>query len=135
MLACLHACVPRTRCFGQARFLDSSIYGTSFSRMRARFADCDPRFPSKVRFYKNQVLTAAQFAAVDTFSCAAYDQLATASSGGQLVFAFTVAKTGSDSQELGTLNITLQAGEILTITAKSSNANDVSATLAWFEDV
>ena len=56
-------------------------------------------------------------------------------SGGQLVFAFTVAKTGSDSQELGTLNITLQAGEILTITAKSSNANDVSATLAWFEDV
>lgn len=40
--------------YGQARFLDPSIYGTSFSRMRARYADCDPRFPSKVRFYKNQ---------------------------------------------------------------------------------
>ncbi len=87
------------------------------------------------RTYRNSTLTAAQFAAVDTFSCAAYDQLATVATGGQLVFAFTVDKTGSDSQELGTLNITLQAGEVLTITAKSANANDVSATLARFEDV
>ena len=91
--------------------------------------------PVEVRLYRNSTLTAAQFATVDTFSCAAYDQLATVATGGQLVFAFTVDKTGSDSQELGTLNITIQAGETLTITAKSANANDVSATLAWFEDV
>ena len=40
--------------FGQFRFLDSSVFGTSFSRMRARYAICDPRFPSKVRRYINQ---------------------------------------------------------------------------------
>lgn len=91
--------------------------------------------PVEVRIYKNQVLTAAQFAAVNTFSCASTDSLATASTGGQLVFAFTISKTGSDSQELGTLNITLQAGELLTITAQSANATDVTATLAWYEDV
>lgn len=40
--------------FGQFRFLDSEIFGTSFSRFRARYAICDPRFPSKVRRYINQ---------------------------------------------------------------------------------
>ena len=35
--------------YGQFRFLDPSIFGTSFTRMRARYADCDPMFPSKVR--------------------------------------------------------------------------------------
>ena len=40
--------------YGQFRFLDPQVFGTSFARMRARYADCDPRFPSKVRFYKNQ---------------------------------------------------------------------------------
>lgn len=35
--------------YGQFRFLDPAIFGTSFTRMRARYADCDPMFPSKVR--------------------------------------------------------------------------------------
>ena len=40
--------------YGQFRFLDPSVFGTSFSRMRARYADCDPRYPSKVRRWLRQ---------------------------------------------------------------------------------
>jgi len=40
--------------YGQFRFLDSTVFGTSFSRMRARYADCDARFPSKVKAWRNQ---------------------------------------------------------------------------------
>ena len=40
--------------YGQFRFLDPSIFGTSFARFRARYADCDRRFPSKVISYKRQ---------------------------------------------------------------------------------
>jgi SNF2 family DNA or RNA helicase len=40
--------------YGQFRFLDPQVYGTSFARMRARFAECDTRFPSKVKYWKNQ---------------------------------------------------------------------------------
>ena len=40
--------------YGQFRFLDQDVYGTSFARFRSRYAECDPRFPSKVRKYRNQ---------------------------------------------------------------------------------
>ena len=40
--------------YGQFRFLDPSVFGTSFARMRARYADCDPRYPSKVRRWLRQ---------------------------------------------------------------------------------
>lgn len=40
--------------YGQFRFLDPQVFGTSFARMRARFAECDLRFPSKVKYWKNQ---------------------------------------------------------------------------------
>lgn len=40
--------------YGQFRFLDPSVFGTSFTRMRARYADCDPMFPSKVRRWLRQ---------------------------------------------------------------------------------
>jgi SNF2 family DNA or RNA helicase len=40
--------------YGQFRFLDPQVFGTSFSRMRARYADCDARFPSKVKAWRNQ---------------------------------------------------------------------------------
>jgi len=46
--------------YGQARFLDPDIFGTSFTRMRARYAECDPRFPSKVRKWRNQDELAAK---------------------------------------------------------------------------
>jgi SNF2 family DNA or RNA helicase len=40
--------------FGQFRFLDASVFGTSFVAMRARYAECDIRFPSMVKAWKNQ---------------------------------------------------------------------------------
>lgn len=40
--------------YGQFRFLEPSVFGTSFARMRARYAACDPRFPSKVRRWLRQ---------------------------------------------------------------------------------
>ena len=46
--------------YGQFRFLDPQVFGTSFSRMRARYAECDPRFPSKVRAWRNQDELAAK---------------------------------------------------------------------------
>lgn len=40
--------------YGQFRFLDPQVFGTSFTRMRAHYAECDIRFPSKVKKWKNQ---------------------------------------------------------------------------------
>jgi len=40
--------------YGQFRFLDANVFGSSFTRMRARYAECDTRFPSKVRAWRNQ---------------------------------------------------------------------------------
>jgi hypothetical protein len=40
--------------YGQFRFLHADIFGTSYARFRTRYAECDPRFPSKVRRYRNQ---------------------------------------------------------------------------------
>lgn len=40
--------------YGQFRFLDPQVFGTSYTRMRGRYANCDARFPSKVKSWKNQ---------------------------------------------------------------------------------
>jgi SNF2 family DNA or RNA helicase len=40
--------------YGQFRFLDPRVFGTSFAKMRARYAVCDMRFPSKVKHWINQ---------------------------------------------------------------------------------
>ena len=46
--------------YGQFRFLDPQVFGTSFARMRARYAECDHRFPSKVKAWRNQEELAAR---------------------------------------------------------------------------
>lgn len=40
--------------YGQFRFLDPAVFGTSYARMRARYAECDRMFPSKVRRWIRQ---------------------------------------------------------------------------------
>ena len=40
--------------YGQFRFLDPQVFGTSYARMRARYAITDQTFPSKVLEWKNQ---------------------------------------------------------------------------------
>lgn len=46
--------------YGQCRFLDPQLFGTSFTRMRSRYAECDVRFPSKVKKWRNQDELAAK---------------------------------------------------------------------------
>lgn len=46
--------------FGQCRFLDPMLLGPSYTRMRARYAECDTRFPSKVKKWRNQDELAAK---------------------------------------------------------------------------
>jgi SNF2 family DNA or RNA helicase len=46
--------------YGQFRFLDPEVLGESFVRFRRRYADCDLRFPGKVRRWLNQDELAAK---------------------------------------------------------------------------
>ena len=54
---------------------------------------------------------------------------------GTLVYAFSVSKTGNVTESVTDLDLFLQAGDVLTVTALSVNANDVTATVVWVEDV
>lgn len=40
--------------YGQFRFLDCSVFGTSFAAMRAKYANCHPQFPGMVLSWKRQ---------------------------------------------------------------------------------
>lgn len=60
--------------YAQFRFLDPSVFGTSFTRFRARYAVCDRMYPSKVIKWVNQDELAAKMAPL-TFSCRAADVL------------------------------------------------------------
>jgi hypothetical protein len=89
-----------------------------------------------INVYKAATLTAAQFVPVNTGSCALKDGSATAvtTTGATLVYSFALSKTGQDTQDLSAFNTFLSLGEVLTITAYSVNASDVTITLAWDED-
>jgi hypothetical protein len=62
------------------------------------------------------------------------DTSATAVSGGTLIYAFTLAKTGNSSEDINDLDIVLEAGSFITVTALSANNSDITATIAWTED-
>lgn len=89
-----------------------------------------------VNVYKAATLTAAQFVPVNTGSCALKDSAATSltTTGATLIYSFALSKTGQDTQDLSEFNTFLSLGEVLTITATSANASDVTITLAWDED-
>lgn len=40
--------------YGQFRFLDPTVFGSSYVRFRARYAETDLRFPGKVKAWRNQ---------------------------------------------------------------------------------
>lgn len=50
--------------FGQFRFLDRGIFGSSYSRFRARYAEANPMFPSQVKRYINQEELKERFALI-----------------------------------------------------------------------
>jgi hypothetical protein len=99
---------------------------------------CDGTKTVLFKVYKNATLTAPRWQNVNaTTSAASYDQNATAFSvgAGTLVYAFAVSKAGNATESLTDIALFLQAGDYLTITATSTNANDVAATIVWIEDI
>jgi hypothetical protein len=99
---------------------------------------CDGTKDVLFKVYKNATLTAPRWQNVNaTTSAASYDQNATAFSigAGTLVYAFAVNKNANLTESLTDLALFLQAGDYLTITATSTAANDVAATIVWIEDI
>jgi len=100
---------------------------------------CDGTKTVDFKVYKNGVLTAPQFARVNANTSAAdYDSAATAFSvgaSGAQVYAFSVAKTGNITQEFLDTDVFLEETDVLTVTAYSANASDVSASIVWVEDL
>jgi hypothetical protein len=99
---------------------------------------CDGTKTVAFKVYKNGTLTAPRWQSVNTTtSAASYDVNATgfAVGSGTLVYAFSVAKTGNATESVSDLALFMQAGDVLTVTALSTNANDVTATVVWIEDV
>ena len=100
---------------------------------------CDGTKTVDFKVYKNGVLTAPQFQRVNAVTSAAdYDSAATAFStgpSGAQVYAFSVAKTGNVTQEFLDTDVFLEETDVLTITAYSANASDVSASVVWVEDI
>lgn len=99
---------------------------------------CDGTKNVLFKVYKNATLTAPRWQNVNaTTSAASYDQNATGFSvgAGTLVYAFAVAKTGNSTESLTDIALFMQAGDYLTITATSTNANDVAASIVWIEDI
>jgi hypothetical protein len=100
---------------------------------------CDGTKTVDFKVYKNGALVAPQFARVNaTTSAADYDSSATGfsvGSGGAQVYSFSVAKTGNNTETVTDLALFLQAGDILTVTAYSANASDISASIIWIEDI
>jgi hypothetical protein len=99
---------------------------------------CDGTKTVLFKVYKNSTLTAPRWQFVNsTTSAASYDQNATGFSvgSGTLVYSFSVSKTGNSTEQLTDIDLFLQAGDYLTITATSVNANDVAASIVWVEDI
>lgn len=100
---------------------------------------CDGTKTVDFKVYKNGALVAPQFARVNAVTSAAdYDSSATGfspGSGGAQVYSFSVAKTGNNTETVTDLALFLQAGDILTVTAYSANASDISAAIIWIEDI
>ena len=99
---------------------------------------CDGTKNVLFKVYKNATLTAPRWQNVNaTTSAASYDQNATGFSvgAGTLVYAFAVSKAGNATESLTDIALFLQAGDYLTITATSANANDVAASIVWIEDI
>jgi hypothetical protein len=99
---------------------------------------CDGTKTVLFKVYKNSTLTAPRWQFVNsTTSAASFDQNATGFSvgNGTLVYSFSVSKTGNTTEQLTDIDLFLQAGDYLTITATSVNASDVAASIVWIEDI
>ena len=96
---------------------------------------CDGTKTVDFRLYRNPDLRTAVWSNLDASnSIAQLDSSATTLTGGVLVYAFSVGKTADAEVQFETLGTFLQAGDVFTLTALSTNATDVSASFLWVED-
>jgi len=95
----------------------------------------DGNKPVTIRLYKGGTLVAAQFVGTSVNSCSAYDTLASSFSGGTLVFSSVLSKSGSSTEDILDLGLSLSVGDTYTVTAQSVNASDISVSLSWAEDI
>lgn len=84
-----------------------------------------------VRFYSNPVLTGAAFTALASNAIAEQDTSATAASGGTLLFALALSKTGSEFINLSSdiASAILRPGNILTVTAQATSGTGAEANV------
>ncbi len=104
---------------------------------------CDGAKTVDVKVYKNGTLVGAQFQRLSaTTSSSDIDSSATSFSlgSGNQIFGFSVAKTGNSTESLTDLDLFLQGGDTITITAFTATpgggggGSDVSVSVVWIED-
>ncbi len=101
-------------------------------RLKFVIPSVDGNKNSIVRIYFNATLTDASFNDVDTGgSVAKFDTAATLSSGGLLLFAFSIEKTGSQLFELLNDRIDLPPGAFITFTVESANTTEAVISLNY----
>jgi hypothetical protein len=99
---------------------------------------CDGTKTVNFKVYKNATLTAPRWQRINaSTSAASFDSNATgfAIGSGSVVYAFSVGKTANATESVTDLALFMQSGDVLTITATSTNASDVSGSIIWVEDV
>lgn len=105
---------------------------------------CEGAKPVDFKVYKNGNLVGAQFQSFNSSSSASdIDSAASSFSlgSGVQIFSFSVAKVGNSTENLADLDLFLQAGETMTITAYTATpgggggGSDVSVSIVWVEDV
>jgi len=104
---------------------------------------CEGAKPVDFKVYKNSNLVGAQFHRVNSSSSSDVDSLASSFSVGNgiQIFGFSVSKTGNTTENLTDIDLFLQAGDTITVTAYTANpgggggGSDVSVSLVWIEDI
>jgi hypothetical protein len=105
---------------------------------------CDGAKPVDIKVYKNVNLVRAQFQKANLIASASdVDSAASSFSigSGVQIFGFSVSKTGNSTESLTDLDLFLQSGDTVTITAFTANpgggggGSDVSASIVWIEDI
>ena len=92
--------------------------------------------PAAIEIYRDATLTAPLWTYTsEGISHIIQDTTASAMSGGELIMAFSLPSTGSQTVDLSPLNITLTKVDTLTVGVKSVNGTiDFDVALTWEED-
>lgn len=97
---------------------------------------CSGAKPTTFQLIRNASLnTAPNFTPVNlNTSYSAVDSASSSVSGGVQLLAFSLGKDGTSLDNVQSLSITLDVGQVLTIESLSTANNDVSASITWQEE-